>query len=97
MVEVKNDFRMLTTEFLSILYCTLSHIAEDGSVGVITCALRNLHDNWRLCLNGSLYDSLHLLHSVEVECWNSVATCYCSLEHLAGIHETQFFVTYHNN
>ncbi len=88
MVEVQNNLRMLTAELLSISYSTLSHVAQDSSVSIVTSTLRNLHDNWRLCLNGSLYDSLHLLHCVEVESWDSIATGYCSLEHLASIYET---------
>ena len=88
MIEVQHNLRMLTTQFLGICDGTLGHVAEDGSVGIVTGALRHLHDNGRLCLNSSLNDSLHLLHRVEVEGGDSIATGYCSLEHLASIDET---------
>jgi len=29
-----------------------------------------------------------LVHGVEVESGDGIAACYCSLEHLAGIHES---------
>ena len=96
MVKVKNYLWMLAAKFLCILYSTFGHIAEDSSVGIVACALRNLHDNRRLCLNSCLDDGLHLLHCVEVECWDGIATSYCSFEHLTGVHKTQIFVIYHN-
>ena len=44
-VEVKNDLRILTTKFLSVLYSTLSKVTEDSTVSIVTSTLRNLHDN----------------------------------------------------
>ena len=67
MVEVKNNLRILATEFLGVLNSTLGKVAEDGTVGISASTLRNLHDDGRLGLNSSLNDSLHLLHCVEVE------------------------------
>ena len=94
-VEVENDFRSLATEFLGILYSTLGHVAEDGAVGIVTGALADLHDDGALGFYGSLHDGLHLLEGVEVESGDGIATCYGLLEHLAGVHETEFFVTGH--
>ena len=95
MVEVKHDFGLLATELLSILYSTLSHVAEDGAVSVGTSTLGYLHDDGRLGLNSSLHDSLHLLHGVEVESGDGVTACNGLLEHLTGVHKTQFFVACH--
>ena len=96
MVEVEHNLRMLAAELLGILYSTLGEVAEDGAVSIVTGTLGNLHDNGRLCLDGSHDDGLHLLHGVEVESGDSIATGYGSLEHLAGINETQILVIYHN-
>ena len=95
MVEVKSNLRIGATEFLGVLNSTLSHIAEDGAVGVCTSALAHLHDDRRLCLYSSLHDSLHLLHGVEVKGGDGVATSNSLLEHFTGVHKTQFFVTCH--
>ena len=45
-VKVKNDFRLLAAELLSILNSTLCHVTEQSSVGILTCTLRYLEDNW---------------------------------------------------
>ena len=87
MVEVKHDLGMLATELLSILYSTLSHVAEKSLVGVCTSALRYLEDNRRLGLNSSLNDSLELLHVVEVESRDSIAALDCSCKHIACVYK----------
>ena len=96
-VEVEYDFRMLASELLSVFYSTLSKVTEDSAVSIVTSTLWNLHDNRRLSFYCSHNDSLHLLHCVEVECWNSVTASNCALEHLAGVYETEVFVIYHNS
>ena len=45
MVKVKNDLRMLPTEFLGILNCAFGHITEKGLVSVVAGSLGNLKDN----------------------------------------------------
>ena len=88
MVEVQHNLRMLTAQLLGISHSALSHVTQNSSVGIVTSTLGHLHDNRRLCLNSSLYDSLHLLHGVEVESGDCIATGYGLLEHLACIYET---------
>ena len=44
-VEVQHDLGMLAAQFLGILNSALSHVAQDGTVGIVACALRHLHDN----------------------------------------------------
>ena len=95
MVEVKNNLRILATEFLGVLNSTLGKVAEDGTVGISASTLRHLHDDGRLGLNSSLNDSLHLLHCVEVESGDGIATSNGLLEHLTGVHQTEIFVIYH--
>ena len=94
-VEVEHDFWLFAAKFLSILYSTLGHVAEDSAVSISTGTLGNLHDDGRFGLHSSLHNSLHLLHSVKVESGDGVATCNGLLEHLAGVHKTQFFVACH--
>ena len=45
MVEVKHDLGLFTTQLLSVSHSTLSHVAEDRSVGIVTGTLGNLHDH----------------------------------------------------
>ena len=87
-VEVQHDFGMSATEFLCISNSTLSHVAKDGSVSIVACAFRHLHDDGRLGFYCSLNDGLHLLHCVEVECGNSIAASNGSLEHFSCVNET---------
>ena len=95
MVEVEHNLRLLATEFLSIFHSTLCHVAEDGAVSVVACALADLHDNGGLCLDGSLNDGLHLLECVEIKSWDGIAASNCLGEHLTGVHQSEFFVTCH--
>ena len=95
-VEVKYDFRMCATKFLSVSYSTFSHVAEKSLVCVFTSTLRNLEDHGALLCSSSLNDSLELLHVVEVESGDSVATLYGTSEHIASIHEAEVFVINHN-
>ena len=97
MVEVKNNLRFLPSEFLCILHCTLCHIAEKGLVCIIAGTLGYLENNWGLGLCRSLDDGLELLHIIEVERRNSIATLDSLGEHLSGVHKTDFFVRYHND
>ena len=96
-VEVKNNLRILATEFLGVFYSTLSHIAKDGAVCIVARALADLHDDGRLCLYGSLHDGLHLFECVEVESWDGIAASNCLFEHLTGVHQAEFFVTCHSD
>ena len=67
MVEMENDLGMLPAEFLGIGHCALSHVAEQGAVGIVARTLGNLKDNGRFFLGSSLDDGLELLHVVEVK------------------------------
>ena len=95
-VEVKGNLRIGTAELLGILHSTLSHVAEDGAVSVGTSTLADLHDDGRLGFHGSLHNSLHLLHGVEVEGGDGIATGNGLLEHFTGVYQPKFFVTGHN-
>ena len=53
------------------------------------------HDGWYGYVHGSLHDSLHLLHCVEVEGGDCITTLNCLGEHFTGVHQSQFFVTCH--
>ena len=94
-VEVQND-RNVLTQLLSVLNSTLSHIAEQSLVSVLTRTRRNLQDYGRAALNASRDDSLHLLHIVKVESGDSIATLDSLSEHLTGVHQTKIFVRYHS-
>ena len=95
MIQVKHNLRMLPTELLSILYCTLSHVAEQGLVSILASTLRNLKDNRALGSSRSRDDCLELLHVVEIEGRNSIAALDCLCKHLTGVYKTEFFKTYH--
>ena len=45
-IEVKHDLRMVATQLLSILYSTLSQVAKQCRVSILTSTLRYLKDNW---------------------------------------------------
>ena len=70
-------------------------VAQERLVSVLTCAAGYLKNDRRLRFDCSADDSLQLLHVIEVECWDSVATLDSLSEHIAGVHQTQFFVTNH--
>ena len=89
MIEVKNNLRLLPSEFLCILDGSLCHIAEESLVCIVAGTLGNLENNWRLCFSAGLNDSLKLLHIVEVECRDGVAALYCLGEHLTGVHKAK--------
>ena len=93
---MEHDLGMFPTEFLGVFYSALSHVAQEGSVCIVACALGNLKDNGRLFLRSSLDDGLKLLHVVEVESGDSIAALDSLGEHLAGVHKTKFFITYHS-
>ena len=95
-VEVEDDLGVGAAELLGILDGTLGHVAQEGGVGIVAGALGHLQDDGTLGLDGGLDDGLHLLHVVEVEGGDSVAAVDCFLEHLASVHETDFFVIYHD-
>jgi hypothetical protein len=92
MVKMEDDLRMLPAKLLGIFYSTLRHVAEEGLVGIVTCALGHLEDDRALQLGGSLDDGLELLHVVEVECRNGIATLDGLCEHLTGVDKTEFLV-----
>jgi hypothetical protein len=94
-VQVEDNLRILPTQFLGVFYGTLCHIAEEGLVGVVTGTLGNLEDHRALGLCAGLDDGLKLLHVVEVESGDGVTAGNGLLEHLTGVHKTNFFVRYH--
>ena len=94
-VKVKHDFRMSATQFLSIFYSTFSHVTQQSLVCIVTCTLRNLQDNRRLSFNSSLYDSLQLLHIIEVESRDSISTLNGTSKHISCVYKAQIFVINH--
>jgi hypothetical protein len=95
-IQVEADLGFLPTQFLCIFHGAFCHIAEKGLVGVVTCSLGDLEDNGALGLCSGLDDGLKLLHIVEIECGDGVTAGNGLLEHLTGVHKTQFFVRYHS-
>ena len=95
MIQMKNNLGMLPTEFFSVLYCTLSHVAEKGLVSILTSTLGYLKNNRTLGSSRSRNDCLELLHVVEIEGRNSIAALDCLCKHLAGVYKTEFFEVYH--
>ena len=85
-VEVESD-RNVFTELFCVLNSTLSHIAEEGLVSVLTSASRNLEDYGRGGLNASRDDCLQLLHVVEVVCRNCITAFDCFGEHLTSVYQ----------
>ena len=97
MIQVQNDRNTLTAgKFLGILNSTLSHIAEQSLVGIVTGTLGNLKDHRGLCLNASLNDSLQLFHVVEVVCGDGIAAVNSATEKFAGVDQSESFVTDHS-
>ena len=95
MVKVQNDLGMLPAKLLGIFYGSLCHIAQKCCVCIVTGTLRHLQDYRRTVLGGSLDDSLKLLHVVEVESGDGIAALDGLGKHLAGVHKTELFITYH--
>ena len=94
-IKVEADLRMLPTKLLGIFDSTFRHVTEKGLVGIFTRSAGNLEDNRRLCLRGSLDDSLELLHVVEVESGDGVTASDSLSEHLSGVHKAKIFVRNH--
>ena len=94
-VEMENNLGVGATQLLGILNGTLGHVAQEGGVGIVAGTLADLQNDGTLGLDGGLDDGLHLLHVVEVEGGDGIAAIDGFLEHLAGIHETDFLVIYH--
>ena len=94
-VQMKDDLGVLPAKFLCILHSTLCHIAEEGLVGVVACALGDLEDNRGLGLSGGLDDSLELFHIVEIECGDGVTAGNGLREHFTSVHKAEFFIRNH--
>ncbi len=95
MVEVQDDLGTFPAQFLCILDGAFRHVAEEGLVGVVACALRHLKDDGGLGLCRGLDDGLQLFHVVEIECRDGVTAFHCLGEHRARVDKAQFFVGYH--
>ena len=95
-VEVKADFGVFATEFLSVSHSTLCHVAKQRGVCIFASALRHLKDHGALLSSCSLDDSLKLLHIVEVESGNCITAFNGTGEHIASVHQAEVFVIYHN-
>ena len=95
-VKMKYDWD-IAAKFMGILYYTACHVSEEIDVCIISCSSGNLKDNRALCCNTSLYNSLHLLHVVEVVSWDGVSTLYCLGEHISCVHQSKFFVACHKS
>ena len=78
---------MLPTELFSVLYSALSHVTEKGLVRIVTRTFRYLEDHRGFGLSRSFDDRLELLHVVEVECRDSVASLDCLSKHLTGVNK----------
>ena len=94
-VEVQHNLGVGAAKLFGILHGTLGHVAQEGGVGIVACTLRNLKDDGALGLDSGLDDGLHLLHVVEIEGGDGIAAVDCFLEHLTGVHESDFLVIYH--
>ena len=95
MVEVKGDLWVRATQFLSVFDSTLSHIAKECLVRILASTAGDLEDDGGLRFYGSTDDSLELLHVVEVECGDSIATLDSLGEHLTSVDQAEFLVTNH--
>ena len=95
-VKVQHDFGVVAAEFFGVCHSTFSHVAEKSLVGVGTCAFGNLENHRALLFDRSLDDCLELLHVVEVEGGNGIATVNGSCKHVAGVYEAEVFVVNHN-
>ena len=94
-VEVQHNLGVGATELFGILDGTFGHIAQEGRVGILAGAFRHLQDDGALGFDGGHDDGLHLLHVVEVEGGDGIATVDSLAEHLASVHETYFLIVYH--
>ena len=94
-VEVQHNLGVGTAQLFGILHGTLGHVAQEGGIGIVACTLGHLQDDGALGLDCGLDDGLHLLHVIEIEGGDGVAAVDCFLEHLTGVHESDFLVIYH--
>ena len=90
-VEVQADLGMLPSQFLGILDSTLGHVLEEGLVGVVARALGDLQDHRGFLLGAGLDDGLELLHVVEIERRDRIASLHRLGKHLSGVDKTQIF------
>ena len=95
-VEVEHDLGVLAAELFGIGYSALGHEAEEGLVGIVACAFGYLEDHGALGLYCSHDDGLELLHIVEVECWDGIATADSLGKHVAGVDKAEFLIIYHD-
>ena len=95
-VQVEHNLGMLPAQLFGIFHSTLCHIAQEGLVGVVTGTLGNLENHRALGLGAGLDNGLKLLHVVEIESGDGVTAGNGLLEHLTGVHKTQFFVRNHS-
>ena len=84
-VEVQTDLRVLPTELLGVLNSALSHVTEQGLVSVVTGTFGYLEDYRRFGLSRSFDDSLELLHVIEIESRDCIASLDCLGKHLTGV------------
>ena len=96
-IEVQADLRMLPTEFLSVLHSALCHVTQQRLVCIVTSTFRYLKNHRTLGLCSGLDDSLQLLHVIKVKRRDCITSLDSLSEHLTGVHQTQFLVTYHNS
>ena len=82
---MENDLGFLPTEFLCIFYSTLGHVAQKSLVSIVAGSFADLQDHRTLGLGCCLYDSLELLHVVEVESRDGVTAVDGLRKHLAGV------------
>ncbi len=87
-VEVEADLGIFPAEFLSVSNSTLSHVAQESSVGIVACAFRNLEDNGRFLFSRSLDDGLELFHVIEVKGRNGISALDGLGKHLASVDQT---------
>lgn len=94
MVEVEHDGNRIP-QLLRIFDGALCHVAQKRLVRVLASTGRYLKDDGRFAFDASLDNGLHLLHIVEVECGNGIATFDGFGKQFARIDEPEVFVTNH--
>ena len=94
-IQMQHD-RNVLAQLLGILHGTLGHVAQNGRIGILAGTRRHLHNHGRRSFDARLHDGLHLLHVIEIESGNGIPTLDRLGKHLAGIHQAQFFIRYHN-
>ena len=91
-VEVEGDRdHLAAADFTGVFDSALREVAEQGLVGVVARALGDLQNHRGLLLGAGLDDGLKLLHVVEIERRDRIASLHRLGKHLSGVDKTQIF------